>query len=123
MYPWNPRGDGWLEVAFFSSGSGAAIVGYDWIDFAMRSDTGGSVRMPAALGGSYGIRPTHNAMDLTGALPQSHLFDTAGIFARDPILFSKASQKCSVHLIAYGHANDFKVTDNPPGTPTVASPS
>ncbi|KAI8712470.1 Amidase domain-containing protein [Fusarium sp. LHS14.1] len=92
-YPWNPRGDGWLEVAFSSSGSGAAIVGYDWIDFAMGSDTGGSVRMPAALGGSYGIRPTHNAMDLTGALPQSHLFDTAGIFARDPVLFSQISQK------------------------------
>ncbi|RSL90959.1 hypothetical protein BHE90_001933 [Fusarium euwallaceae] len=92
-YPWNPRGDGWLEVAFSSSGSGAAIVGYDWIDFAMGSDTGGSVRMPAALGGSYGIRPTHNAMDLTGALPLSHLFDTAGIFARDPVLFSQISQK------------------------------
>ncbi|RSL41159.1 hypothetical protein CEP53_012925 [Fusarium sp. AF-6] len=92
-YPWNPRGDGWLEVAFSSSGSGAAIAGYDWIDFAMGSDTGGSVRMPAALGGSYGIRPTHNAMDLTGALPLSHLFDTAGIFARDPVLFSQISQK------------------------------
>ncbi|KAH7254935.1 amidase signature domain-containing protein [Fusarium solani] len=92
-YPWNPRGDGWLEVAFSSSGSGAAIVGYDWIDFAMGSDTGGSVRMPAALGGSYGIRPTHNAMDLTGALPQSHLFDTAGIFARNPVLFSRVSQR------------------------------
>ncbi|KAF4962163.1 hypothetical protein FSARC_9737 [Fusarium sarcochroum] len=91
-YPWNPRGDGWLEVAFSSSGSGAAIAGYDWIDFALGSDTGGSVRMPAALGGSYGIRPTHDAMNLTGALPLSGLFDTAGIFARDPVLFSHVNK-------------------------------
>ncbi|KAF6833102.1 amidase [Colletotrichum plurivorum] len=91
-YPWNPRGDGWLNIAFSSSGSGAAIAGYEWIDFALGSDTGGSVRMPAALGGSYGIRPTHNGMDLTGTLPQSNPFDTAGIFARDPKLFARINR-------------------------------
>ncbi|VUC34495.1 unnamed protein product [Clonostachys rosea] len=88
-YPWNPRGDGYMQIAYSSSGSGAAIVAYDWIDFALGSDTGGSVRIPAALGGSYGIRPTWGGMDLTNVLPLSHPFDTAGFFARDPQLFSK----------------------------------
>lgn len=88
-YPWNPRGDGYLDIAYSSAGSSAAISGYDWLDFALGSDTGGSVRMSAALGGSYGIRPTWNSQDLTGVLPQTHLFDTAGFFTRDPQLFAK----------------------------------
>ncbi|KAJ4265115.1 hypothetical protein NW762_005361 [Fusarium torreyae] len=87
-YPWNPPDDGGLEVAFSSSGSGAAITGHDWIDFAMGNDTGGSVRMPAALGGSYGIRPAHDVMNLTGAPPLASLFDSAGIFARNPVILS-----------------------------------
>ena len=84
-----PSRDGWLAIAFSSSESGAAIAGYDWLDFALGSDTGGSVRMPACLGGSYGIRPTHNAATLSGILPLASEFDTAGFLARDPSLFAK----------------------------------
>ncbi|KAK4893255.1 hypothetical protein LTR27_008377 [Elasticomyces elasticus] len=86
-YPWNPRGDGYLTAASSSSGSAAAIAGYDWIDMSIGSDTRGSVRKPAALVGSYGIRPTWQSMNLTGVIPLATEMDTAGFFVRDPELF------------------------------------
>ncbi|KAL3441953.1 amidase signature domain-containing protein [Aspergillus insuetus] len=88
-YPWNPRGDRYLHIADSSAGRSAAISSYDWLNFALGSDTGGSVRMPAALGGNYGIQPTWNSQDLTGLVAQTHLFDSAGIFTRDPRLFAR----------------------------------
>ncbi|KAK5737889.1 hypothetical protein LTR17_006327 [Elasticomyces elasticus] len=86
-YPWNPRGDGYLTAASSSSGSAAAIAGYDWNDMSIGSDTRGSVRKPAALVGSYGIRPTWQSMNLTGVIPLATEMDTAGFFVRDPELF------------------------------------
>ncbi|KAK0387240.1 hypothetical protein NLU13_5553 [Sarocladium strictum] len=90
-YPWNPRGDGYLTAVSSSSGSAATIAGYDWVDIAIGSDTRGSVRKPAALVGSYGIRPTWNSMDLSGVIPLATRMDTAGFFARDPNLFDRVS--------------------------------
>jgi Asp-tRNA(Asn)/Glu-tRNA(Gln) amidotransferase A subunit family amidase len=91
-YPWNPRGDGYLTAASSSSGSAAAIAAYDWVDIAIGSDTRGSVRKPAALVGSYGIRPTWNSMNLSGVIPLATEMDTAGFFARDPKLFDQVSK-------------------------------
>jgi hypothetical protein len=88
-YPWNPRGDGYLTAASSSSGSAAAIAGYSWLDITVGSDTRGSVRKPAALVGSYGIRPTWGSLNLTGIIPLATEMDSAGFFARDPNLFYK----------------------------------
>ena len=38
--PWNPRGDGYQSPAGSSSGSGAAVASYDWLDIAIGSDSG-----------------------------------------------------------------------------------
>jgi amidase len=65
-----------------SSGSAAAVAG-GLCDFALGSDTGGSVRAPASLCGVYGIRPTHGRISLAGACPLAASFDTCGWFARD----------------------------------------
>ena len=65
-----------------SSGSAAAVAG-GLVDFALGSDTGGSVRAPASFCGIYGIRPTHGRVSLEGACPLAPSFDTAGWFARD----------------------------------------
>lgn len=54
QYPWNPRGDGWLTCSASSSAGGCSIAGYDWLDFAIGSDTGLSMRVPAAVAGVYG---------------------------------------------------------------------
>ena len=65
-----------------SSGSAAAVAG-GLVDFALGSDTGGSVRAPASFCGIYGLRPSHGRVSLEGARPLASTFDTAGWFARD----------------------------------------
>jgi hypothetical protein len=47
------------------------------------TDTGGSVRVPAAHCGVFGLRPTHGAISVAGVLPMAPSFDTVGVFARD----------------------------------------
>ena len=66
-----------------SSGSAAAVAGA-LVDFALGSDTGGSVRAPASFCGIYGLRPTHGRVSLEGACPLAASFDTAGWFAHEP---------------------------------------
>ena len=74
-----------------SSGSAAAVAG-GLVDFALGSDTGGSVRAPASFCGVYGIRPTHGRVSLEGACPLAKSFDTAGWFARDAVLLERVGQ-------------------------------
>lgn len=45
--PFNPRGDGYQSRARNSSGSAATVSAYDWLDFALGTDTTGSGRRPA----------------------------------------------------------------------------
>ncbi|GAB2176491.1 amidase [Dongia sp. agr-C8] len=71
-----------------SSGSVSAVAN-GAADFALGSDTGGSVRIPACLNGICGIRPTHGATDLSGVMPLAPSFDTVGWFARDAALLAK----------------------------------
>ena len=74
-----------------SSGSAAAVAG-NLVDFALGSDTGGSVRAPASFCGLYGIRPTHGRVSLEGACALAPSFDTAGWFARDAALLERVGQ-------------------------------
>ena len=53
------------------------------VDFALGSDSGGSVRVPASFCGLSGIRPTHGRIPVDGMLPQALSYDTVGWFARD----------------------------------------
>jgi amidase len=70
-----------------SSSGSASAVSNNLCDFAMGSDTGGSVRTPASYCGLYGLRPSHGriSLDYTQALCES--MDTAGYFTRDAKLF------------------------------------
>lgn len=74
-----------------SSGSAAAVAA-GLVDFALGSDTGGSVRAPASFCGVYGMRPTHGRIALDGACPLAPSFDTAGWFARDPMLLERVGR-------------------------------
>lgn len=72
-----------------SSGSASAVAA-GLCDFALGSDTGGSVRAPASFCGIYGLRPTHGAISLEACMPLAGSFDTCGFFARDLTTFGKA---------------------------------
>jgi amidase len=65
-----------------SSGSASAVAA-GLADFALGTDTGGSVRVPASFCGVFGFRPTHDAVPLAGVIPFAPSYDTLGWFARD----------------------------------------
>lgn len=74
-----------------SSGSAAAVAG-GLCDFALGTDTGGSIRVPASFCGLYGIRPTHGRIDFSGVLVQAPSSDTVGWFARDAATFARVGE-------------------------------
>ncbi|KAL4907003.1 hypothetical protein BDW74DRAFT_190002 [Aspergillus multicolor] len=80
--PFNPRGDGYQDPSGSSSGPGAGIGAYDWLDIAIGSDTGGSMRGPAGAQGIFGNRPSTGAIDLDEVIPLCSGLDTTGVFAR-----------------------------------------
>ena len=74
-----------------SSGSASAVAA-GAVDFALGSDTGGSVRLPASFCGILGIRPTHGRVSLEGVCPLAPSFDTCGWFARDAAVLERVGR-------------------------------
>jgi amidase len=74
-----------------SSSGSAAAVSHGLCDFALGTDTGGSVRGPANHCGLIGLRPTHGAVSLRGALDLAPSFDTCGWFTRDAATFARVA--------------------------------
>lgn len=85
--PRNPRAPGRVPGGS-SSGSAASVAG-GLVDFAIGSDTGGSVRAPSSFCGIFGMRPTHGLLPLAGACPLAPMFDTVGWFARDAHMLAR----------------------------------
>jgi Asp-tRNA(Asn)/Glu-tRNA(Gln) amidotransferase A subunit family amidase len=86
--PFNARGDGYQDPSSSSSGAGSAQSTYDWIDLNIGSDTGGSVRAPAAYAGVFGNRPSQYIMTLEHVLPMSPEMDTPAFVARSAADFA-----------------------------------
>lgn len=70
------------HVAGGSSGGNAVLLAAQAVPAAIGTDTGGSVRVPAALCGLVGFRPTVGRWPDDGLVPISPTFDTAGVMAR-----------------------------------------
>jgi len=81
---WGPTRNPWdtTRIPGGSSGGSAAAVAACLSLGSMGSDTGGSIRLPAALCGVVGLKPTHGRVSTVGLFPMSHLFDHAGPLAR-----------------------------------------
>lgn len=79
-WPRNPWG---LDrVCGGSSGGSAAVLAARTAAAAVGSDTGGSVRIPAAFCGIVGLKPTYSRVSRHGVLPLSETFDTVGPMTR-----------------------------------------
>ena len=85
--PLNPAAPG--RVPGGSSSGSAAAVAAGLVDFALGSDTGGSVRGPASFCGIVGMRPTYGRIDIAGAMPLAATLDTVGWFARSMDVFER----------------------------------
>ena len=71
------------RLAGGSSGGSAAALAAGLADVALGSDTGGSIRIPAACCGITGFKPTYGLVPLDGCFPLAPTFDHAGPMARD----------------------------------------
>ena len=91
--PYNPRGDGQQKPSASSTGSAVATAAYEWIDFTLGTDTGGSIRHPAGVNGIFGSRMTQGAIDLKGVLGATDLLNTVGCFARDATIFGDVGRQ------------------------------
>lgn len=76
-----------------SSSGSASAVSNGLCEFALGTDTGGSVRAPASHCGLYGLRPTHGRISLQGALDLAPSCDTCGFFARDSHCFAQVAEQ------------------------------
>ncbi|SDS75491.1 Asp-tRNAAsn/Glu-tRNAGln amidotransferase A subunit [Nocardioides scoriae] len=79
--PPNPRAP--RRIPGGSSSGSASAVSLGHASIGLGTDTGGSIRVPAAYQGLCGLRTTHDAVPRTGLLPLAPSFDTVGWLARD----------------------------------------
>jgi amidase len=101
--PVNPR-DPSRVPGGSSSGSASAVAG-GLVEFALGSDCGGSIRIPASYCGVLGFRPTHGRVPTHGAIPFGPSFDAVGWFATDPGVFSRVGE-----VLLGGDPKPFRLT-------------
>jgi amidase len=93
--PLNPAAPGHLPGG--SSSGSASAVASGACDFALGTDSGGSVRVPASYCGVYGLRPTWGTIDLQGIVPLTPSFDTLGWLARSVTVMTTVARQLLPH--------------------------
>jgi amidase len=99
-----------------SSSGSASAVACGLVDFALGTDTGGSIRVPASNCGIWGFRPSHGFISVAGVNPLAPSFDTVGILAPNADVLAKVAlvllaaapvapnKPATIHLIRDGFA-------------------
>jgi aspartyl-tRNA(Asn)/glutamyl-tRNA(Gln) amidotransferase subunit A len=82
-YGWVPNPAAPGRIAGGSSGGCAAALAAGLVDAALGTDSGGSIRIPAACCGITGFKPTYGLVPLDGCFPLARSYDHAGPMARD----------------------------------------
>lgn len=101
-----------------SGGSGAAIAA-GYCDVALGTDTGASVRIPAALNGVVGLRPSVGSIPLTGVLPAAPTQDTVGPMARTALDAARLTEA----LTGYDPADPYSTPGSgAPATSAIGKP-
>ncbi len=83
-----------------SSSGSAAVVASGEVDFALGTDTGGSVRMPAACCGILGLKPTYGRLSRAGVMPAHSSLDCVGIFARSSSVLRQVLTRLAIPVNA-----------------------
>lgn len=83
--PYGPVRNAWDEqrISGGSSSGSAVAVALGMVDVALGTDTAGSGRVPAALNGVVGVKPTRGLLPTTGVVPACRSLDCVSVFARD----------------------------------------
>jgi AtzE family amidohydrolase len=103
----NPHDE--TRTAGGSSGGSAAAVAAHLVPIALGSDTNGSVRVPAALCGVYGLKPTYGRVSRAGVVALAWSFDHVGVFGR-----TVRELACAFDVLQTAEPRDPSCTDLPP---------
>jgi aspartyl-tRNA(Asn)/glutamyl-tRNA(Gln) amidotransferase subunit A len=114
--PWNPWDAGTQRVPGGSSSGSAVAVAAGLCAWAVGSDTGGSVRVPAALCGVFGLKTTFGLWPTDGVFPLAPNLDTIGLLTKSAndaaIAFSaltgrKPAQPAHLRRLRFGRSEDY----------------
>ncbi len=98
--PINPKAP--ARVPGGSSSGSASAVAAGFCDFALGTDTGGSIRVPASFCGLYGLRTTYGRLSVAGIMAMAPSFDSVGWLARDAATMKRVGE------IYFGASGPFK---------------
>lgn len=96
--PVNPRFPALIPGG--SSSGSAAVVASGEVDFSLGTDTGGSVRMPAACCGVMGLKPGYGVLSRQGVMPAESSLDCVGVFTRNAAVLRQVMTRLSVPVDA-----------------------